>query len=251
VTGSAGNGSPAPGDSVTFFLAVTDKNGKPAQTIYLDVALSSGLQYVSSTTDRGNGCVATNATTLRCFLDWLSSDVRVANLQITAKVLTAGTQGITAVASDQQGDIDSTNNTLSISLSAGTTGSTGGTGSTGSTSGIPVGLNGDGTPTKKQDKVKPHATALGSSGKRGATAKLRFKIYDDQGTARALTTIKRGKAIVATPSTGFGPVAYGSVYYVGWHVPAKAAKGSYWFCVTAVDRAGNKSAPSCAPLAVK
>jgi hypothetical protein len=38
---------------------------------------------------------------------------------------------------------------------------------------------------------------------------------------------------------------------VGWHVPAKAAKGNYSFCVVAVDRAGNKSAQSCAPVALK
>jgi hypothetical protein len=241
VTGFADNPNPAPGDNVTFVLAVTDKNGKPAQTLNLDVALSSGLQYVSSTSDRGSGCVASSATTLRCFLDWLSSDVKVANLQITAKVIATGAQAIVAVASAQQGDSDSTNNTLSVPLSVGSS----------STAGVPVGLNGDGTPTKKQDKVKPNASALASTAKRGTVAKLRFKIYDDQGVARALTTIKRGNTLLATPSTGFGPVAYGSVYYVGWHVPANATKGSYWFCVTAVDRAGNKSAPSCAPLLLK
>jgi hypothetical protein len=34
-------------------------------------------------------------------------------------------------------------------------------------------------------------------------------------------------------------------------VPAKAAKGKYIFCVTAVDRAGNKSARSCAPVTLR
>jgi hypothetical protein len=87
--------------------------------------------------------------------------------------------------------------------------------------------------------------------KRGAVAKIRFKIYDDQGVARALTTVKRGSTVVGTASTGFSPVASGSIYYVGWHVLAKAAKGNYWFCVVAVDRVGNKSAQSCAPLALR
>ena len=93
--------------------------------------------------------------------------------------------------------------------------------------------------------------ALITSGKRGAVARLRFKIYDDQGVAKVTSTIKRGAKIVGTASTGYGPVAYGSVYFVGWKVPANAASGSYWFCVVAVDRAGNKSAQSCAPLSLK
>ena len=57
--------------------------------------------------------------------------------------------------------------------------------------------------------------------------------------------------MVGKASTGYGPVAYGSVYYLGWQVPARAVKGNYSFCVVAVDRAGNKSAQTCAPLALK
>ena len=93
--------------------------------------------------------------------------------------------------------------------------------------------------------------ALLTSAKRGAVAKLRFKIYDDHGIAKAITTVKRGTTIVGKASTGYGPVAFGSVYYVGWRVPKRAAKGTYTFCVTAVDRAGNKSARSCAPVALR
>jgi hypothetical protein len=121
----------------------------------------------------------------------------------------------------------------------------------GSTTGIPNGLNGDGAPTKKQDTRKPTAHALLTPGRRGAVAKLRFKIYDDKGVAKALATVKHGSTVIGRTSTGYGPVASGSIYFVGWHVPKKAAKGHYSFCVTAVDRAGNKSAQSCAPLALK
>jgi uncharacterized repeat protein (TIGR01451 family) len=257
VTGFASNASPLVGDNVTFMVTVTDKNGKPAQQLYLSVALGAGLQFVSSTTDRGNPCTVVS-TGLSCFLDWLSSDVTSAHLQITAKVTATTGQTFSGTASAGQGELNAADNTLSLSLSAvaaapapptptGTSGATGGT-STGKT---PVGLNGDGTPTKKQDKKKPTAEALYTPGKRGATVKLRFKIYDDQGVAKATTSIKRGATLVGTAKTGYGPVAAGSVYFVGWHVPANAAKGNYWFCVVATDRAGNKSAQSCAPLALK
>jgi hypothetical protein len=210
--------------------------------LYVNVTLGAGLQFVTSTADRGNGCTATSATTLTCFLDWLSSDVTTGNLQITTKVIASGPQTMSATATAAQGDSDNSNNTLSVAVNA--------TAARGTT-GTPVGLNGDGTPTKKQDTKKPSAQALYTPGARGGVAKLRFKIYDDQGVAKAITTIKRGATVVGTASTGYGPVVYGSVYFLGWHVPAKAATGSYSFCVVAVDRAGNKSAQSCAPLALK
>jgi uncharacterized repeat protein (TIGR01451 family) len=244
VTGFPSNNAPLPGANVTFMVTVTNKNGRPAQNLYLNVTLGAGLQYVASTADRGNGCTATSATTLTCFLDWLSSDVTTANLQITTKVIASSSQTLSATATAAQGDSDNSNNTLTVALNAATSTTT-------TTSGLPVGLNGDGTPTTKQDKKKPSVQALYTSGKRGGVAKLRFKIYDDQGVAKAMTTIKRGATVVGRTGTGYGPVAYGSVYYVGWHVPAKAQRASYWFCVVAYDRAGNKSAQSCAPLALK
>jgi hypothetical protein len=56
---------------------------------------------------------------------------------------------------------------------------------------------------------------------------------------------------VATARTGFGPVAYGSVYYVGWMIPRAAPMGTYSFCVVAYDRAAHHSRRSCAPLALR
>jgi uncharacterized repeat protein (TIGR01451 family) len=244
VTGLASTATPLPGDNVLYLLAVTDKNLKPAQGIVLTVSLPSGLQYVSSLTDRGNGCVLATSSTLNCNLDWLSADVATANIQIVAKVIATGQQMLSATASAQQGEANSADNTLAIAIN-GTSATTAGSGT------VPAGLNGDGTPTKKQDKKKPNVSALSSSAKRGAVAKLRFKIYDDQGVAKALTTIKRSGKKVAVSNTGFGPVAYGSVYYTGWKVPVHAPKGNYSFCVVGVDSAGNKSAQSCAPLAIK
>lgn len=255
VTGFASNASPLVGDNVTFLVTVTDKNLKPAQQLYLTVALGAGLQFVSSVSDRGSGCSVVSGQ-LSCFLDWLSSDVTTAHLEITAKVVATTGETFSGTASAGQGEFNPADNTLSLTLGASTpaptpTGTPGGTSGGSGADKSPVGLNGDGTPTKKQDKRKPTAQALYTPAKRGTVAKLRFKIYDDQGVAKAITSVKRGSTLVGTAQTGYGPVASGSVYYVGWHVPAKAAKGNYWFCVTAVDRAGNKSAQSCAPLALK
>jgi hypothetical protein len=106
-------------------------------------------------------------------------------------------------------------------------------------------------PVSTPDKKAPTSRAVVSTGKRGRSAQLRFKIYDDRGVAKALIKVKRNGRVVGTPSTGFGPVESGSTYFLNWKVPPKAAKGTYSFCVTAVDRAGNGSAQSCAPLALK
>jgi hypothetical protein len=249
VTGFPSNTAPLVGEYVTFLVTVTDKNLKPAQQLYLNVALGGGLQFISSTSDRGNGCTAGSTGQLSCFLDWLSSDVTSAHLQITARVASTAGQTFSGTATAAQGELNAADNTLSLALNASATPSSAGT--SGDASKTPSGLNGDGTPTKKQDKRKPTAHALLTPAKRGAVAKLRFKIYDDQGVAKAITVVKRGSTVVGTARTGYGPVASGSIYYVGWRVPAKAAKGRYSFCVTAVDRVGNKSARSCAPVTLR
>jgi hypothetical protein len=226
---------------VTYVLSADDLTpNQLAQNVYVNVTLPVGVSLVSSSADRGSGCTPTSATQLRCFLDFLSGQATHATILIVAKVIAEGTQVFSATISAQQAESSITNNTLTLTYGAGA-----------GASNAPVGLNGDGTPTKQQDKKKPSAQALFTSGKRGAVAKLRFKVYDDLGVAKVQTTIKRGATVVGKTGTGYGPVAYGSVYYVGWKVPAKSAKGSYWFCVVAVDRAGNKSPQSCAPLALK
>ena len=242
VTGFASLSAPLVGDDVTFVLTVTDKNAQPADKLYVNVTLSSGVQYVTSTTDRGSGCVVTSFTTLKCFLDWLSGDALSGHLQITAKVIAAGLQTLTATATDQQGDIDASNNTVAFTLNAP---------SNKSTSAVPAGLNGDGTTKALPDKKKPTSHAFTSTGRRGQAAALRFRIYDDRGVAKAVATVKRNGKSFGTATSGFGPVAYGSTYFVGWRVPATAPAGSYAFCVVATDRAGNHSPSSCASLTLK
>ena len=93
--------------------------------------------------------------------------------------------------------------------------------------------------------------ALSSTGRRGQTAKLRLKVYDDSGQAQVSAVVRRNGKLVGRAKTGFGPVAYGSVYFVGWHVPRAAPKGRYTFCVVAADHANNHSTESCAPLTLR
>jgi uncharacterized repeat protein (TIGR01451 family) len=240
VTGFVGNASALVGENATFALTVIDKNGVTAQQLYLDVSLPSGLQYVSSTMDRGSGCALLSASRLQCNLVFLSSSAPVAHVQVTAKVTAAGQQTLSATATAGQGELNPADNTVAIALN-----------SPSSSNDAPIGLNGDGTPTKKQDKKAPTALALASTGKRGRAAQLRFKVYDNNGVAKVTSTVKRNGTPMATSSTGYGPVAYGSVYFLDWKVPANVAKGNYSFCVVAVDRAGNKSAQTCAPLALR
>ena len=189
---------------------------------------------------------------MKCNLDWLSGDVPQTDVRIIAQVTGAGAQTLTASALAAQGELNAADNAVTFTLSPSSAATAG-------TQGIPTGLNGDAsspTPTKTKtrkvvDRQKPTAHAVKSTGKRGRTAALRFRIYDNQGVAKAVATIKRKGKKIATRRTGFGLVAYGSTYYVGWKVPKKAAKGVYSFCVVAVDRAGNKSRASCGRLTVK
>jgi hypothetical protein len=231
------------GQDVTFVLYGDDLTpNQLAQNVYLNVALPAGVTYVSSQADRGSGCKVVAANSLSCYLDFLSGQAPRGTVIIAGRVIAAGKQTLTATISTKQSESSLTNNSVTLVFGADASG--------GSTS-APAGLNGDSTPTKTQDKKTPTAQALASSSKRGSVAKLRFKIYDDRGTARALTTIKHGTTVVGTANTGYGPVAYGSVYFAPWSVPLRVSTGYYRFCVTAVDLAGNRSPQSCAPLTVK
>jgi uncharacterized repeat protein (TIGR01451 family) len=245
VTGFASAATPAVGDLVSFALTVTDANLILAQSVVLTVTLPSGLQFVSGSADRGSGCSVTTATKVSCNLDFLSTTAPRANVQILARVITTGQQILTATVTAQQGLLNTTKGTVSVSVVVPVAKTTAG----GTTTGPPTGLNG--SPKATPDKKKPTSHAIASKGTRGQTAKLRFRTYDDRGVAKAVATVKRNGKVYRTAKTGFGPVAYGSTYFVGWHIAANAPKGRYTFCVVATDRAGNHSPSSCAALILK
>jgi secreted trypsin-like serine protease len=92
--------------------------------------------------------------------------------------------------------------------------------------------------------------AQASRGRRGRVANLFF-------TARASAPIRASVAVrtaggrsLGSVRTAYADVGAGGSYYVRWTVP-RGARPRLRFCVGLEDRAGRRSAPSCAPLAVR
>ncbi len=97
------------------------------------------------------------------------------------------------------------------------------------------------------DARAPTVKARPSSGKRGGMARLRYVVSDASGKVRARVTVLRSGRVLAALLRPFAPTGTGDV---SWRVPARLEVGGLRFCVVAVDPAGNKSAPSCAPLKI-
>lgn len=223
--------------TLNYFVTVTNKTAGDASGVNLDVTLPGGVSLTSSFSDRGSACTLSGVV-LHCALGSLPGSA-ISIVTISVRVNMSGVLSATATVA-ATGDSNAANNTASSNVTAANV-----------LNGVPRGLNDATAAPAGVDKKAPTTRALGSSGRRGAAAKLRFRIYDDYGVAKALTTVRRNGRVVGTASTGFGPVAYGSAYYVGWNVPASLPRGTYRFCVVAVDRAGNHSRSSCAPLTLE
>ena len=103
-----------------------------------------------------------------------------------------------------------------------------------------------------RDSVPPTVRALRSTGRAGAVVRLRFQVFDDASarTREVVRVLRRDGSRVATIRTRFTPSRRGATYHVTWRSP-KSLVGRLRFCVEAVDRAGNRSAPSCAPLVLR
>ncbi len=115
LTGSAEPASAPVGGTITWRLRVRDdKTYGPATGVYVDLTLPTGVQVVSASTDRGPGCVSSGAGTLRCNLDWLSSDAPYGNLTVVTNVTSARELVLTATVGYAQADSDPSNNTLTL-----------------------------------------------------------------------------------------------------------------------------------------
>jgi hypothetical protein len=102
------------------------------------------------------------------------------------------------------------------------------------------------------DQTAPTVRALRSSGRRGRTARLRYRVSDDSGRSRVSVTVYRGRRALArirrTHTATNRKVLF---YYVSWRVPRKLAKRPLRFCVAATDPSGNGTPrPSCAVLRI-
>jgi subtilisin family serine protease len=103
---------------------------------------------------------------------------------------------------------------------------------------------------KPPDFVAPTATALAGTGRKGHTAKLLSRISDDSGEVGLFEEVKlHGKVVARFKQVWFSSAARGRTVGTAWKVPATAS-GTYQHCVRAIDRAGNKTAPSCARVRI-
>ena len=100
------------------------------------------------------------------------------------------------------------------------------------------------------DRDPPHIRTIGGVAKRGGTARLRFRVFDDSGKSRETLTIMNGKVPIGRVAVPLGPVEYRHIYTATWHVPARAAKGTRLYCAVASDEAGNASKRSCSALRI-
>jgi len=103
------------------------------------------------------------------------------------------------------------------------------------------------------DARAPKARALPLTATLGKKVKLRFRVSDNSGRARALVRVYGSQyALYATLTMPLRKVgAHGSLQSVAWRVPRAMGAGRFRFCVLATDRAGNASKTSCAKLALK
>jgi hypothetical protein len=114
LTGSAEPVSVPVGGTITWRLRVFDSNLRPATGVVVDVTLPAGVSLALAQTDRGSGCASTGTQTLRCNLDWLSSDVPYGNITLVSKVTAAGELALTATAASAQADPTPADNTLAL-----------------------------------------------------------------------------------------------------------------------------------------
>jgi hypothetical protein len=95
------------------------------------------------------------------------------------------------------------------------------------------------------DTKRPNVRAEKAAVRRKKTARLRFSVSDDSGSAYVTASVFRK----STRLLQFGPRPLGNGRHsVRWTAPAKAQR--FQFCVQAYDGAGNESGRSCAPLKV-
>ena len=103
------------GGTLTWRLRVLDdKNYGPATGVYVSVELPAGVTLASAQADRGPGCVATGQRSLRCDLDWLSSDAPYGNLTLATTVTAAGELVLRATVGHSQADANPADNTQTL-----------------------------------------------------------------------------------------------------------------------------------------
>lgn len=112
-----------------------------------------------------------------------------------------------------------------------------------------LGIDADRTVTATfADIAAPTARALASVGRRGGTAKLKYRVQDNTDAVRVELTVFRGRRKAATLRGQ--SKANGALESRSWRVPRRF-RGAGRLCVRATDPAGNRSAQSCAAFRVR
>jgi len=107
------------------------------------------------------------------------------------------------------------------------------------------------SPVCPPDRSKPVIRALRSSGRRGGTAKLSYRVADDSGyTKEAFRVYVRNKLYQHTSSIDVQSSNAGKTYFVAWPVPQRV-RLPVRFCTRATDEAGNRSKWSCAAVTIR
>ena len=97
----------------------------------------------------------------------------------------------------------------------------------------------------------PTALAFPAFGSWGATVNLPFRVTGNRGEVAATITVRKNRTTVAHLTQGFFGADSGQMYALLWRAPKAKTNAVFHFCVTLSDRAGNKSAPSCAFISLR
>jgi hypothetical protein len=105
-------------------------------------------------------------------------------------------------------------------------------------------------PALGPDRRAPIVEAQRSNGVHGRTVQLVYSVLDGRGETAEAVVVYRGKKVVKRIGLRLQDKSPFFYYYAPWRVPKKL-RGSFRFCVTSRDAAGNKSRTSCAALSIK
>lgn len=105
-------------------------------------------------------------------------------------------------------------------------------------------------PALAADHRAPVTHAFKAIGVHGRVVQLDYLAFDGRAETADSMVITKGKKILKRLSAPLADTNPFLEYYASWRVP-KNVRGKLRFCVTSVDRAGNKSAPGCAALTIR
>jgi hypothetical protein len=100
------------------------------------------------------------------------------------------------------------------------------------------------------DIAAPSVQAVASGGVAGRAVKLHYRAFDNSNAAAVQARVLRGTRSIGEAALPLASLVPQGLRSVRWLAPA-ALTGSFRFCLTATDAAGNKSPSSCARLTLR